>query len=140
MAISTTLVGYEEHIYADHLFILFFDNFLIIPGGFGCLITGVWLAVRTQWGFTKFYWIIAKWVGNILAILLGSTIIGLRIHNTFPEIFSLNSYPLQNPAYLDNRFMLFIGISICLSILLFLVIISYLKPWGKRKDHAQQGA
>jgi len=41
MAISTTLSGYEEHIYAAHLFILFFDNFLIIPGGFGSLITGV---------------------------------------------------------------------------------------------------
>lgn len=133
MAITTTLSGYEEHIHAAHLYILIFDNFLIIPGGFGCLITGIWLAIRTNWGFTKYYWIIAKWVGNILAILLGSAIIGLRIHNTFPQIFAVDLYPLQNQAYLDNRLMMFIGIAICLSILIFLVAISYLKPWGKRK-------
>jgi hypothetical protein len=82
---------------------LFFDNFLIIPGGFGCLITGIWIAVRTNWGFAKYYWIIAKWIGNIVAILLGSAIIGLRIHNSIPKILSLDLYPLQNQAYLNNR-------------------------------------
>lgn len=133
MAISTALDSFEKHIHAAHAFILFFDNFLIVPGGFGCLITGIWLAVRTHWGFTKFYWIIAKWVGNIIAILLGSTIIGLRIHNEFPQILSMSLHPLENPAYLSNRLMIFIGIFTCLALLLFLVIISYLKPWGKRK-------
>jgi len=132
MAVSTTLSNFEEHIYAADLYILFFDNFLIIPGGFGCLITGIWIAVRTNWGFAKYYWIIAKWIENIVAILLGSAIIGLRIHNSIPKILSLDLYPLQNQAYLNNRIMLFVGITICLVILLFLVGISYLKPWGKR--------
>lgn len=132
MAVSTTLAHFEEHIYAAHLYILFFDNFLIIPGGFGCLITGIWLAVRTNWGLVNYYWIIAKWVGNILAILLGSSMIGLRIHNTIPQILSLELFPLQNEAYLSNRMMLLVGIAACLVILLFLVVISYLKPWGKR--------
>ena len=132
MAVSTTLSNFEEHIYAAHLYILFFDNFLIIPGGFGCLITGIWIAVRTNWGFAKYYWIIAKWIENIVAILLGSAIIGLRIHNSIPKILSLDLYPLQNQAYLNNRIMLFVGITICLVILLFLVGISYLKPWRKR--------
>ncbi len=53
MAVSTTLSNFEEHIYAAHLYILFFDNFLIIPGGFGCLITGIWIAVRTKLGIRK---------------------------------------------------------------------------------------
>ncbi|MEI3611432.1 DUF2269 domain-containing protein [Pseudogracilibacillus sp. SO30301A] len=134
MAIGTTQSFSDEQIYAAHTFILFFDNFLIIPGGFGCLITGVWIAVRTNWGFANYYWIIMKWVGNILAILLGSTIIGLRIHNTFPRLFSVDLHPLENQAYLDNRFMMFGGIIVCLCILIFLVVISYLKPKGKRKS------
>lgn len=133
MAVSTTFPKFEDHIYAAHMYILFFDNFLIIPGGFGCLITGIWIAVRTNWGFTKYYWIIAKWIGNILAILLGSAIIGLRIHNEIPKILSIELYPLQAQEYLNNRMMLFVGIVTCLVILLFLVVISYLKPWGKRK-------
>lgn len=73
---STTFITDREHIFAAHLFIVYFDDYLIIPGAFGSLITGIWLAVRTHWGFTKHYWIIAKWIGNIAAILLGSTIIG----------------------------------------------------------------
>lgn len=133
MAVSTTLSDFAAHIEAAHLYILFFDNFMIIPGGFGCLITGIWIAVRTNWGFANYYWIIAKWVGNILAILLGSSIIGLRIHNTIPQLLALDLYPLQNEAYLNNRMMIFVGIAVCLVILLFLVVISYLKPWGKRK-------
>lgn len=133
MAVSTIFPKFEDHIYAAHMYILFFDNFLIIPGGFGCLITGIWIAVRTNWGFTKYYWIIAKWIGNILAILLGSAIIGLRIQNEIPKILSIELYPLQAQEYLNNRMMLFVGIVTCLVILLFLVVISYLKPWGKRK-------
>jgi Na+-transporting methylmalonyl-CoA/oxaloacetate decarboxylase gamma subunit len=45
----------------------------------------------------------------------------------------VNIHPLQNPVYLENRQLLFFGTAISFSILLFLPIISYYKPWGKRK-------
>ncbi|MGM0866691.1 MAG: DUF2269 domain-containing protein [Bacillota bacterium] len=134
LALSTTFITDEDLIYAAHLFIQFFDWFLIIPGAFTSLITGVWLAVRTHWGMTKHYWVMAKWIGNIVAITFGGNFMRMWIHDNFKPIFSSSLHPLQNPLYLENREMLFIGTAISFSILLFLAIISYLKPWGKRKD------
>ncbi|TEB07685.1 hypothetical protein Psch_01240 [Pelotomaculum schinkii] len=42
-------------------------------------------------------------------------------------------HPLQNPAYFHSLKILSIGIIISLAIFVFLVVISILKPWGKRK-------
>jgi hypothetical protein len=97
-----------------------------------CKTTG--LAVRTNWGLTKFYWVIAKWVGNIAAITFGAHYMRIRIHDNFHGIFSRLVHPLQNPAYLENRQLLFTGIAISFAILIFLLLVSYLKPWGKRKN------
>lgn len=135
LAVSTTFITDRAHIYAAHLFILYFDDYLIVPGGFGSLITGIWLAVRTNWGFAKYYWVIAKWIGNISAILLGSSIIGSRVHHAFPKILSSTIHPLHNPAYFYSLKILYIGIIISLTILMFLVVISILKPWGKREKN-----
>ncbi|OXM84820.1 hypothetical protein [Paenibacillus rigui] len=40
--------------------------------------------------------------------------------------------PLDNPVYLEYWQLLITGLSFSLAVLLFLVIISYFKPWGKR--------
>jgi uncharacterized membrane protein len=131
LAVFTTFTTDGELVYAAHLFIQYFDWFLIIPGAFGSLMTGVWLAVRTHWGLTKHYWVIAKWCGNISAILFGANFMRVWIHESFPKMFSVNLHPLQNPAYLQNRQMLFIGTAISFAILISLVVISCFKPWGK---------
>ena len=133
MALSAKFTANSDLIYAAHLYIQYFDWFLIIPGGMSSLLTGFWLCLRTPWGFTKYYWVIVKWVGNIFAILFGSSFMRIWIHEAFPLIFSGNTSPLLNPAYLRNRQMLFIGIVISITILTSLMIISYLKPWGQRR-------
>ncbi|WP_285766098.1 DUF2269 domain-containing protein [Peribacillus sp. SI8-4] len=132
--LSTASFSKKESIHAGLEFIRYFDDYLTIPGAMGSLFTGIWIALRTNWGgLTTYYWIIAKWVGNIVAILLGSTITGNAVHNLFPKILSSDVEPSQNPLYHQSRQILFSGIGISLTILTFLVVISYLKPWGKRK-------
>jgi hypothetical protein len=79
----------EAQIYIGILFISYFDHFLTIPGALTSLFTGIWLALRTHWGgLTKYYWVLAKWIGNICAILLGSSITGNVVSNLFPQILS----------------------------------------------------
>lgn len=119
-------------IYAAHLFIQYFDWFFIIPGGLGAVVTGIWLAVRTNWGFAKHYWVIAKWAANIMAITFGANYMRICIHDNFNIMFSENAHPLQNHLYLANQQMLFAGIAISFAFLIFLLVISYFKPWGKR--------
>lgn len=131
--LSGTIITDRSLVYAAHLFSRYHDWFLIIPGAIGSLLTGTWLSVRSNWGLTKNYWTIVKLLGNIGAILFGSTL--MRIwYGELVDLSALNQInPLQNPAYIHNRQMLLLGTLISLGNLLFLVVISYFKPWGKRK-------
>lgn len=138
LAVLTKFTTDNNLVYASHVFIKRFDHFLVIPGAFGSLITGIWLAIRTQWGgLTKHYWVLAKWIGNMVSIIFGSTYVRIWISDSLSTSkITSGMYPLQNAAYLENRQLLFVGIAICLALLLFLVVISYLKPWGKRENAA----
>ena len=139
LAILTKFTTDNHLVYASHVFIKRFDHFLVIPGAFGSLITGIWLAIRTHWGgLTKHYWVLAKWIGNIVAIIFGSTYVRIWISDSLSTSQITNGiYPLQNPAYFENRQLLFVGLEICIALLFFLVVISYLKPWGKREKYSR---
>ncbi|MCQ6268733.1 DUF2269 family protein [Fictibacillus sp. WQ 8-8] len=134
MVVTTKFTDNRDIIYSAHLFIQYFDWFLIIPGGLGALLTGIWLAVRTHWGLTKHYWLLVKWIGNILAIVFGANFMRIWLHDNFKPVFNNPLHPLENALYLANRNMIFMGLLLSFSILAFLVIISYYKPWGKRKE------
>jgi uncharacterized membrane protein len=138
LAVLTKFTTDNNLVHASHMFIKRFDHFLVIPGAFGSLITGIWLAIRTHWGgLTKHYWVLAKWIGNIVAIIFGSTCMRIWISNSLSASkITSGMFPLQNPAYLENRQLLFVGLAICIALLSFLVVISYLKPWGKRENAA----
>jgi hypothetical protein len=134
MVAATKFTDSREMIYASHLYIQYFDWFLIIPGGIGSLLTGIWLAIRTQWGLAKHYWVIVKWVGNITAVVFGANFMRVWLHDNFSTSFADAVHPLQNPFYLSNRLMIFVGLGISFVLLITLVIVSYYKPWGKRKQ------
>lgn len=133
LAVLTTLTGDGELIYAAHFFIQYFDWFLIIPGALGSVITGTWLAARTHWGLTRHYWVMPKWVGNIAAILFGSSVVRIGIDASLRNTFHGRINPWPSPAYLQSRQLLFIGLAVSLVILITLLFISYFKPWGKRQ-------
>lgn len=131
LTVCTYFTTNRSLIYAAHNFAGKFDWFLIIPSALGCLITGIWLAVRTHWGFTNYYWVITKWVGNIFTILFGGIFIRMWIHAPLEKLFPPGVDPLQSSVYLENRTALLMGLLFSLLLIISLVIISYLKPWGK---------
>lgn len=132
LVIAATKTTNAELIYAAHLFSKYCDWFLIIPGAFGSLLTGTWIAVRTNWGLLNYYWVMVKVVGNIAAILFGSTYMRIWFDETVALSLPGQLNPLSNPVYFHNRQMLIIGTVISLAILTFLLIISVYKPWGKK--------
>lgn len=135
LAVSTTRITDENLIYAAHYYIQLFDWFLIIPGAFASIITGLWLAVRTHWGFAKYYWVVGKWAGNVIAVLYGATFLRIWIEGSL-HASAAGVHPLENPAYLHSRELLFIGTAIALAILISLTVISVFKPWRKKKPEA----
>ncbi len=37
---------------------------------------GYWICKKTSWGFTRYRWVIAKWIGTLLGILSGTGLLG----------------------------------------------------------------
>ncbi|KUG03208.1 hypothetical protein ASZ90_019307 [hydrocarbon metagenome] len=126
---STSLTRIEQVQTAHHLARLF-DWYFIVPGAFISLLSGIWLSVRSQWGLTNYHWTMVKTLGTIGCILFGSTWMRIWFEQT---ILLSSTGLLNNPVYIHNRQMLLLGTVVSLAMLFFLVIVSYLKPWGKRR-------
>ena len=116
-----------------HLSMKFIDDFIIIPGAFGCLLTGLLYSVFTNWGWFKHRWVMVKWIINVFGIVFGTFWLGPWL-NSLPliaETMGLNA--LSDPVYMHNRTMLSYWGTFQVATLVFAVFISTLKPWGKRK-------
>jgi uncharacterized protein with FMN-binding domain len=99
---------------------------------FGVLFTAFVYAMFTKWGFFKHRWITVKWIGMVVIFVLVWFWIGPAINGT--ASLSDGGFHLTNPEEYrqisaDSRlFLMLEG-----GIVLFLCLISFLKPWGTRK-------
>ncbi len=84
------------------------DSIVIIPGAMGILLTGIVYGIWTNWGFFKQRWITVKWIITIWMTINGIFIIGAW----------------------DNEY---IFLPLQLATHTFVLIISVLKPWKKKK-------
>jgi hypothetical protein len=110
----------------------FLDDFVIIPTASLSLLTGFFLSWWTNWGFTKHYWVMAKWVLTVAAIVFGTFWLGPWLNAMTSISATERLQALQNPLYMFDRQGTIWGglmVTICL---LAIVAISLLKPWGRR--------
>lgn len=49
----------------------FIDTWVVMPGLFGCILTGLFYSIFTAMGFFRFLWIIYKWIVTINACFWG---------------------------------------------------------------------
>ena len=49
---------------------------VVIPGAFGCLVTGLIYSSFSNWGFFKQTWLIFKWIVTVSAIIFGTFFLG----------------------------------------------------------------
>ncbi len=75
-------------------------------------------------GFFKHRWITAKWIVLIVQIVLGSQVLA-------PAIRQNASGNLTNGSIFHNQVIIHVASTIQLAALLFVIIISVLKPWKK---------
>ena len=106
---------------------------VVIPGAFGCLVTGVLYSSFSNWGFFKHKWMIFKWIVTIVAILFGTFCLG-PWETTMMEISGkLGMSSLSNSEYLYNEKMNFIFGTMQVLVLMITIFISIFKPWKSRK-------
>ena len=105
---------------------------VVIPGAFGCLLTGLIYSIFSNWGFFKHKWLIFKWIVTVSAILFGTFYLGPWETNMMEISGKRGLSSLNDPAYLYNQKMnLIFGCLQCL-ILMITVFISIFKPWKTR--------
>ena len=47
------------------------DDYLIIVGAVGCVLTGILYGLFTNWGFFRHRWITIKWLLTVLMVAMG---------------------------------------------------------------------
>ena len=105
------------------------DDYFIIRGAVGALITGLIYSLWTNWGFFKHTWIIVKWIMTILQILFGALVLGPCINRNV-----MIADQLRDAVFLNNIQTTQIWGTVQTMLLLFVIVISVQKPWKKKKD------
>ncbi len=106
---------------------------VVIPGAFGCLITGLIYSSFTNWGFFKHKWMIFKWIVTIVAILFGTFYLGPWETNMMEISGKIGISSLSDSEYLYNEKMNLIFGTIQVLVLMTTIFISILKPWKSIK-------
>ena len=108
----------------------FVDNWVVVvPGAFGCLLTGLAYSLLTGWGFVRHGWVIFKWVVTLSAIVFGTICLG-PWETAMTEISGrLGLEALNDVAYLYNQDMNFTWGTVQVAVLIATVFISIFKPW-----------
>ncbi len=114
------------------------DDYIVIPSAIGSVLTATFLCWMTNYGFTRFYWVITKWVLTTGLVVFGTFWL-FPWGNTAENISSeegLQSF--HNSIYSFNAQGVLIGTIIQVVFLILIIGISVLKPWGRRPNREQK--
>ncbi|MFB2898346.1 hypothetical protein ACE1CI_35970 [Aerosakkonemataceae cyanobacterium BLCC-F50] len=129
-----------DELYAINSVLKFIDDWVIIPTAMLSLLTGGLLSWLTIWGFTKHYWVIVKWVATVTLITTGTIWLGPWLNAMTAISDTERLQALHNPLYVLDQQRVIIGGLIQTGSLVFLIVISVLKPWGRRLTQSSKEA
>jgi uncharacterized membrane protein len=107
---------------------------VVIPGAFGCLVTGLIYSSFSNWGFFKHTWMIFKWIVTVAAILFGTFFLGPWETNMMEISGKIGLSSFNNSDYLYNEKMNLIFGTIQVLVLMITIFISIFKPWKSKKS------
>ncbi|MBI3894790.1 MAG: hypothetical protein HY313_02550 [Acidobacteria bacterium] len=117
--------------------------FVIVPFSFAALITGLILALGTPWGLFRYYWIVAKFlltIGAILVLLVHTNAMqeaASRVSGVAAEtLFGARAHLRASGAggHLgDLQMQLLVAAGAGLLVLLTTTTLGVYKPWGKTR-------
>jgi hypothetical protein len=132
LSLRNTKSTNAEVLYALNSAINLLDDYIVIPSAIGSVMTATFLCWMTNYGFTKFYWVITKWILTIGLVIFGTFWL-FPWGNAAEKLAAQEGLQaLDSPIYsLDAKGVL-IGTVIQVLFLCIIIAISVLKPWGRR--------
>jgi uncharacterized membrane protein len=109
---------------------------IVIPGAFGCLLTGLIYSIFSKWGFFKHTWLTVKWIVTVVAILFGTFFLGPWETAMMEISKELGLAAVTHPEYLYCQQMNLVFGTVQLLVLIVTVFISIFKPWKSTKATA----
>ncbi|MDR1242739.1 MAG: SirB2 family protein [Deltaproteobacteria bacterium] len=111
---------------------MFVDDYVITPAALGCLLSGLLIGWLTPWGFFKHRWVTVKLILTIVCILVGTFALGPMINDQPALSLEQGLAALRNPVYASNISGALLGGIALVLMIIFMTVISVLKPWQKK--------
>ena len=121
-----------EAMYALNAAINLLDDWIVIPAAIGSVVTATGLCWGTNYGFTKFYWVLTKWVLTTGLILFGTFWLFPWGNSAAAISRQKGLQAFSDPAYAFDAKGVLLGTATQGLFLLTIIGISVLKPWGRR--------
>lgn len=119
-------------LYTLNTVLKYLDDYVVIPTASLSILSGAVLCELTIWGFFKHYWVIAKWIATVTLIVTGTIWLGPWVNamTAISEVERIQAW--ENPLYLFDQKAALIGGAIQTVCIVGVIVISFVKPWGRR--------
>ena len=122
----------SDILYALHSAVNLLDDYVVIPAAIGSVLTATFLCWLTNYGFTKFWWVISKWFLSISLIIFGTFWLYPWSSEAEEIALSQGLSALTNRLYNWDVKGVLIGTIVQIVFLTMIIGISVIKPWGRR--------
>lgn len=133
LALSAGMLDAGNALYGINIARNFMGEYLIVPAAVLSVVTGVLLCSFTNWGFFKHYWVTAKQLTTLALIVVGSVWLGPLTKEMTMLSEAGQSQVMQDPNYLSLQTIVTLGGAFQTLALLAIIVVSTVKPWGRRK-------
>lgn len=118
---------------------LIVDEYFLIPGGIGIIVTAVLYGSFSKWGFFKHKWLVAKWILTVLLVVLGAGYMGVTIKENMVYAQRILADNADASIFLANvRYVAIAGI-VQLIGFAYIIVVSVVKPWRKKNTSYKSG-
>jgi len=124
-----TYLGYKN-------IVIISDN-IVRWGAIGTLLVGLVYGFFTNWGFFKHKWVGVKFVLYIIQTIVGIFVIDELMVTNMELLETQKELALSNPEFIQNHELRQYAVYFQVAVTIFIFIISYLKPWKKKKIQAK---
>jgi hypothetical protein len=111
---------------------------IIVLGAFGCMITGLFYSICTNWGFFRHKWIVVKWIITLFCVISGTFCLGPWETTMVGISQKIGTGALHDATYTSAMYLNFWFGVLQIVLIVFAMFISVFKPWrGKQSFPAK---